>query len=428
MNADLAKRIAITVLLAAGVLVAGRAPIPGIDPQALLSIGVTDQVGILTLGLGPVISAFVLVEIAALLIPSWRRRRHGSAVDRATLTRAAMWLAAGLAVLQGAMIAVGLTRMNTPMGPLVENPGMAFVLFTTLTLAAGSFLIVWVASLISRFGIANGFAAILSVGVIYAVAGVFWMMWSLFQLGEVSLLGALILLCVHVGVVALAGIVFRQRGATPLPASGLVPINLFAGLALFVATFLTFSEFTAQLASVVRPGSWIYESLQVAFVVVFTPLFVRLFHPPARMAALHQRPVPLIRPVVLTMAFLLALAFLSLLGQQIGSLGLVVPLVAAVAAVEDVMREARMRAAHPDLVSVWPLHALYAIEPVVDALGAAGIPAHPRGVHFRSLFQFFAPYLPVEILVPRASAEEAERIVRDVLARTGASGEQLKLD
>lgn len=421
MNADIAKRIAVTVLLAAGILVVGRAPIPGIDPQALLSIGATDQLGILTLGLGPVISAFVLVEIAALLIPSWRRRRHGSAAERATLTRAAMWLAAALAVLQGAMIAVGLARMDTPMGPLVENPGMAFVLFTTLTLAAGSFLIVWIASLISRFGIANGFAAILSVGVVYAVAGAFWMMWSLFQLGQVSLLGTLIQTGIHVVVVALAGIALRQRGATPLPASGLIPINLFAGVALFAATFLAFSEFTVELANVVHPGGWVYESLQFVFIVACTPLFVRLFHPPARMAALHQRPVPLIRPVVLTMAFLLALAFLALVGQQLGSVGLVVPLVAAVAAVEDVLREARMRATHSDLVSVWPLHALYAIEPVVDALGAAGIPAHPRGVHFRSLFQFFAPYLPVEILVPRASADEAERIVREVLARTGAS-------
>ena len=48
--------------------------------------------------------------------------------------------------------------------------------------------------------------------------------------------------------------------------------------------------------------------------------------------------------------------------------------------------------------------------PVLAALEATGIPAFPRARAYRTLFHFFAPWAPVELLVPDARAEEAERI------------------
>ena len=56
------------------------------------------------------------------------------------------------------------------------------------------------------------------------------------------------------------------------------------------------------------------------------------------------------------------------------------------------------------------LYRVYAAEPALQALAAAGIPAFPRALRYRSLFHFFAPWAPVELLVPAERALEAEAI------------------
>ncbi len=85
------------------------------------------------------------------------------------------------------------------------------------------------------------------------------------------------------------------------------------------------------------------------------------------------------------------------------------------AVVLDVGKEWRFRRSHDDLVRVWPVHRVYAVQPAQQALHAAGIPAFARGLHHRTLLQFFGPYVPIALLVPAAKAAQAERIVRDRL-------------
>jgi hypothetical protein len=81
------------------------------------------------------------------------------------------------------------------------------------------------------------------------------------------------------------------------------------------------------------------------------------------------------------------------------------------AVILDLVAEWRFRRRHGALVPVWPLHRLYAVDPALDLLHAAGIPAHPRSVHARTLLQFFAPYLPVDLLVPEADAARARALL-----------------
>lgn len=46
----------------------------------------------------------------------------------------------------------------------------------------------------------------------------------------------------------------------------------------------------------------------------------------------------------------------------------------------------------------------------LQALASAGIQAFPRESRFRLLFHFFAPFAPIEILVPPERAAEADAI------------------
>lgn len=95
--------------------------------------------------------------------------------------------------------------------------------------------------------------------------------------------------------------------------------------------------------------------------------------------------------------------------------------VAVVLAVaSDGWGEIRARAGAPALVSVCALHRMYLVEPALRALSSAGIVAHARARRYRMLFHFFAPWTPVEVLVPPERAAEAEALCAHVAGVTPA--------
>jgi len=91
-----------------------------------------------------------------------------------------------------------------------------------------------------------------------------------------------------------------------------------------------------------------------------------------------------------------------------------------IAIVYDLIREGRFRQMHGDLVSIGQLNRLAELPRVMATLDLASIPATAPGQGHRSIFHFFAPYVPVEIVVP-ADCEESARGKLDA----GLTGERL---
>ena len=78
---ELARRATVTGFAVACVLLGMRIPLPFVESHILQNPG-----GVLALGVAPFLSAFVIVEWAALAIPQLRRLRHGSIAERLLLT------------------------------------------------------------------------------------------------------------------------------------------------------------------------------------------------------------------------------------------------------------------------------------------------------------------------------------------------------
>ena len=85
----------------------------------------------------------------------------------------------------------------------------------------------------------------------------------------------------------------------------------------------------------------------------------------------------------------------------------------------DIAGELRFRQRHGALAPVWPVHRLYVLPGMLEALETAGIPAFPRGRHYRTLWNFLAPFTPVDILVPVQHQTRAEEILRPLSGSTG---------
>lgn len=415
-------------------------PVPGVNQDALRglmgyegsSLETLRQFGIGALGIMPFLTGFVLVELVAVVMPRWSPLRL-TPEGRRTLTSSAYRLGAALALLQGWMMAVGLTRMRGLEGwPLVDEPGMAFVVVATLTLAAGACVIAALASLIDRFGYGNGLVILSAMESVHQITRAIAFPWSV---GE-SILRCILVLAIT-AVMSFATWLYLARGwrsaaGEPAllrpPVAGLTPMIWAASLVVFAATIATFfpHELAMRLVSPLTPGTMLYAGIAIALAIPLTiaggwllarPALVvatwsrclggKLEDHVARYRAVKRRVT--IPGIVIVVGVLLADAFSSSLIFHVPVLTVIV----LTAVIADVVADLR---APRGLVPVWPTIRPYAIEPARAMLLAKGIPVHVKNEALYALFPFFAPYAVPVIAVAPAQAQQAEGLLRGALA------------
>lgn len=155
-------------------------PIPGVDQVALaqffsnnqflgllniFSGGGLSSLSIVMLGVGPYITASIIMQLATVLIPKVKAMytEEGDA-GRTKFTSIARVLTVPLAVLQGVAFlslleSQGIVRSLTPFDFAVN----------VFLVAAGSILLMWIGELITEFGIGNGVSLIIFAGIVAAL-------------------------------------------------------------------------------------------------------------------------------------------------------------------------------------------------------------------------------------------------------------------
>ena len=396
---------------------------------------------VVALGLAPMVSAWALVELAALAVPAWRSLRIGGPQDRAALRRVAIPLAALLAFVQSVSMARYLAEHLSAMsysgiGGGSSGGGAWQRWAVVVLLPLGTLALALIAAAIDRWGMGDGISVVLVAAVVFKLPDAFLSAYPASRTDEVGSPYKFVLL-IAVGVVALT---WRMLGraapfqvaprpfALQLPTSGIDPIGFSASALLFPVTI-------ASLLGLPRPsfldGALVYGALQLGLVASLTVALSLLYNLPSRVAGLWLGPEAseaargeirsqlahsTLHTGVLVVGLVLV-AFVStqmIPGLALGAGGLA-SLVILTAVARDFWKEWQFRGDHADLVGVWPIHRLYAVGPALKALLDAGIPAFPRGLHHRSLLQFFGPYVPVTLLVPREHAERAAAITRQRL-------------
>jgi preprotein translocase subunit SecY len=151
-------RILVTLALLAAFRLAALLPLPGIDTSGLERLGGSPGVSVIALGIAPFVIGFVVVELLSFVLPKAGKLRRGGTAGRSKLNTFAIRVGLGLALLQAVGIAQGLQSIVAPGGAtVVSNPGFLFIQSTMMTLGAGSTLVFLVATLVSRWGVGNGF-------------------------------------------------------------------------------------------------------------------------------------------------------------------------------------------------------------------------------------------------------------------------------
>lgn len=365
-------------------------------------------------GLAPVVTAFLLVELFAAVMPPWRALRVSGPVGRATLTRAAWKLAAALMAWELVVLVMWhggslISWSSSLVVMLVLNVGW------TLTL-------VFIARMVSRMGLVNGYALLLAFE------------WVPSRFLFESPYGMLVASMALLGLAALTAVVVESRQATQThgdltlraPLSGVTPL---------VATMTVMGLPQGRWATVweALPLDGLRELylgtpegivLSMVLVIVFAYVFAQLFNRRVLLLSWVPDDAGLAvrqgfrRALSHTLVFTLCLT----VGTQLLESTAYLPLFAATPAAAcfaalllDARDELRARAKLGQLVPVWSEQRTYALGALSAALASAGIPHHVRSVRLRTLLPH-VPLVPAELLVAPAHVGAAT----DVLAARNA--------
>jgi preprotein translocase subunit SecY len=210
---ELARRIAFTIGALLIFRLGSLVPLAGISAQTgVLSTGAIDRVSILALTLIPYLSAAIFIQLLSMV---WGRlgalERSGEA-GRRKLARITLVLTLLLASFQ----AFGLASALQNISGLVTGPGEWFLLSTTATMVGGVFFMIWLSEQITRHGIGNGIALVLSVNILVSLPAEIATAFELLRQGAVS--GNLVLFntVVWAALVALIVLVEGARRNVPV--------------------------------------------------------------------------------------------------------------------------------------------------------------------------------------------------------------------
>jgi preprotein translocase subunit SecY len=202
-------------------------PVPGIDPVALarffqdqqgtilsmfnmFSGGALERLSILALGVMPYISASIIVQMMAVVVPQLQALRKEGEAGRRKLTNYTRWGTVGLAVFQGAGAAVAFQNQG-----VVINPGFQFLFLATMTLTAGTMFLMWLGEQITERGLGNGISMIILAGIVAGLPAAIGGTLELVRNGEINPALALILVVMVAAVTYF--VVFVERGQRRIP-------------------------------------------------------------------------------------------------------------------------------------------------------------------------------------------------------------------
>jgi preprotein translocase subunit SecY len=339
---ELKKRILFTLGLLIVYRVGVHVPTPGVDGTALASFfagkkgtllglfdmfsgGALERLSVFALGIMPYISASIILQLLTVTIPHLERLSKEGEQGRKKITQYTRYGTILLSIIQGFGISIGLESMSSPGGaPVVIHPGWEFRIMTVMTLTAGTAFIMWLGEQITERGIGNGISLIIFAGIIVRMPNAIGNTFRLLSTGEMGIFSVLILLVLMILVVGF--IIYMEQGQRRIPVqyakrvvgrkmyggqsthlplkvntSGVIPPIFASSIIMFPATIASFITipWMQSLASAVRPGNIVYESLYVAFIFFFCYFYTAVTFNPADVADNMKKQggyIPGIRP------------------------------------------------------------------------------------------------------------------------------------
>ncbi len=181
---DLRKKLLFTLGILAVYRLGAWIPVPGVDVDilrvatgggqagALVGIinvfagGALQQMAIFALGIMPYITASIIMQLLAVVIPKLETLQREGEQGRKKITQYTRYVTVGLALMQSTAL-VSLARNGVAFDAnVMPGAGTGTILIAVITLTAGTSLIMWLGELITARGVGNGMSLLIYVSII----------------------------------------------------------------------------------------------------------------------------------------------------------------------------------------------------------------------------------------------------------------------
>lgn len=314
-------------------------PVPGVDHNALAAFfaqnqffgllnlfsgGGLSQLSIVMLGVGPYITASIIMQLGTIIFPQLKAAySEDGEAGRARFIQWSRLLTIPIAVLQSVAFLFLLENQQ-----VIPHLGSAAFVANISIITAGSLLLMWLGELVTEFGIGNGVSLIIMAGILASVpSSISQALFTATAANIPAYIGflALSLAMIYAVVVvsdaersipiayarAVRGAAMSQGAATYLPIrllqAGVIPIIFALSLLLLPqmaltalsAWGLTFATSAAFSYSAFLANAWQYGSVYFVLVVLFTYFYTSVTFEPHKVAENLQKSgafVPGVRP------------------------------------------------------------------------------------------------------------------------------------
>src|SRR3984885_11440806 len=330
---DLRKKLLFTLFIIAVFRLGSSLPTPGVSERAvqaclstsaskanllqlvnLFSGGALLKLSVFALGIMPYITASIILQLLAVVIPRLETLRQEGQSGQAKITQYTRYLTIGLAILQSTGI-IALARSGNLISGcnnLIPNSSVFTISTMVICMTAGTAVIMWVGELIADRGVGNGMSLMIFTQVIAVIPGEFQQIYEdkhAFVFGLVVLVG--------VAIIAFVALMEQAQRRIPVQyAKRMVGRRMYGGTstyiplkvnqagvipAIFGSCLLSTPQRAAQLVGGINgspPKGWalwvqvpltygdnpIYMIATFLLIVFFTFFYVSITFPPAEVA------------------------------------------------------------------------------------------------------------------------------------------------
>ncbi|HET7842980.1 MAG TPA: preprotein translocase subunit SecY [Xanthomonadales bacterium] len=297
-------------------------PVPGVNPEAMTRLmdqqkgtiidlfnmfsgGALGRFSLFALGVVPYISASIIIQLLAQVMPSLQALRKEGESGRRKLTQYTRVSTVFLAAFQAIGVATALQASTSGMGSAVMNPGFGFLFTAVVSLTAGTMFLMWLGEQVTERGVGNGISLMIFAGIVAGLPHAVASTLELARVGDLSPLKVLTVIAVVVLVTTF--VVFVERGqrritvnyarrqggsrayanqSSHLPLklnmSGVIPAIFASSIIMFPATALTWMSSAGDvpwlqaLANSLAPGEPLHMLLYAALIIFFAFFYTAL--------------------------------------------------------------------------------------------------------------------------------------------------------
>lgn len=318
MNKDLLNKILITLGFILIYRVLAYVPVPGVDLSVvkeffdtnsnnalglvnMFSGNAVSRLSIISLGIMPYITASIIMELLAATFPAlgkMKKERDGMQKYMQIIRYATILIT----FVQAIGVSMGLNSLTGKSGQSAIMIDVdTFVAVATISMIAGTMMLMWIGEQITQRGIGNGISLIIFAGIVSAIPHAIGGTIDLVNNGQMNFLTVIAILAIILGTVG--AIIYVELGERRVPVSysrkvmmqnqdkkimnyipikvnlsGVIPVIFASAILMFPATILhgTQNKTLMAISDYLNPHSYTFNLLTFLFVVFFAYFYASI--------------------------------------------------------------------------------------------------------------------------------------------------------